>query len=374
MPILEVDGKAVIPQSRAIENYLAEAFGFRGANDIEGAQVEAITEQLRDLTVATREANNGGDAKKAEWYSENGGLAKGLALLEKALEKGKNGYFVGGKLSLADIVTYHILSAGLGPKEAALAAPVIAKFPHLVRLRDQVGANERIAAYVAKRNADAAKPTLIYFDGRGRGELARLLFTVAGQGFHDRRMKTVVGADGKLVQEEWMKSKASGRFPFLQMPVLEIDGVTIAQSRAIENLLARKFGLLGSNDVEATHAEAIVEQWRDVIYKHREEVKDEAKKAQWLAEGGGLDHQLGLFEKQLERGKNGYFVGGNLSLADIATFNYLCAPWWEGVYLGPFEPVLTLVKRHPHLHRLIQKVGAHERIAPYIAKRDAPKA
>ncbi|MDP2434319.1 MAG: glutathione S-transferase family protein, partial [archaeon] len=46
--------------------------------------------------------------------------------------------------------------------------------------------------------------------------------------------------------------KAAGKFPFGQVPILEIEGESapLAQSRAIEHYLAKQFGLIGSSPVE----------------------------------------------------------------------------------------------------------------------------
>ncbi len=47
------------------------------------------------------------------------------------------------------------------------------------------------------------------------------------------------------------------------MPVLEVDGVQIGQTIAINSFLARKAGLTGANEVEFALAEAIVDYLRD---------------------------------------------------------------------------------------------------------------
>ncbi len=42
------------------------------------------------------------------------------------------------------------------------------------------------------------------------------------------------------------------KYIYQKIPVLEIDGgkYTIAQSKAIERFLARRFGMFGANDIE----------------------------------------------------------------------------------------------------------------------------
>ncbi|CAJ0960459.1 unnamed protein product, partial [Mesorhabditis belari] len=82
-----------------------------------------------------------------------------------------------------------------------------------------------------------------YFDLGGRGEVTRQLFALAGIPFEDIRIKW----ENK---EEWEALKADT--PFGQLPTLEIDGgEKMAQSRAINRYLGRKFGFAGTNDFEA---------------------------------------------------------------------------------------------------------------------------
>lgn len=41
----------------------------------------------------------------------------------------------------------------------------------------------------------------------------------------------------------WPEVKKSGKYPFEQLPVLEVGNVTIAQSIAIARYLAREYGM-----------------------------------------------------------------------------------------------------------------------------------
>ena len=59
---------------------------------------------------------------------------------------------------------------------------------------------------------------LYYFNGRGRAEVARLIFAAAGQKYVDIRWE----------HNEWPLHK--GEMPLGQMPVLELDNVKLPQS------------------------------------------------------------------------------------------------------------------------------------------------
>jgi len=72
---------------------------------------------------------------------------------------------------------------------------------------------------------------LTYFDGRARGEVIRLLFAYQGVDYVDRRIK----------KDDWPAFKASAFAPFGALPVLEVDGIKLCQSKACARFLARKF-------------------------------------------------------------------------------------------------------------------------------------
>ena len=71
---------------------------------------------------------------------------------------------------------------------------------------------------------------LIYFNGRGAGEIIRQIFAVAKVEYEDHRVN----------RDDWPNLKPE--MPFGQMPVLEEDGKQLAQSQAIARYLSRKFG------------------------------------------------------------------------------------------------------------------------------------
>ena len=90
---------------------------------------------------------------------------------------------------------------------------------------------------------------LSYFNVRGRAETARMLLKAAGQQFEDYRYPFVL-KDGKPISPEWDADKS--KYIYEKLPVLEVDGgkYTIAQSKAIERFLARRFNMFGGNDGE----------------------------------------------------------------------------------------------------------------------------
>lgn len=51
--------------------------------------------------------------------------------------------------------------------------------------------------------------------------------------------------DVRLTSEEWKQQKTSGKYPLEQVPIFEVDGVTLCQSYAIEKFVANEVSLQG---------------------------------------------------------------------------------------------------------------------------------
>ncbi|PAV65592.1 hypothetical protein WR25_12291 [Diploscapter pachys] len=92
---------------------------------------------------------------------------------------------------------------------------------------------------------------LYYCESRGLGEAPRQLFALAEVPFEDVR----------LTGEKFMDLKPT--LPYGQLPVLEVDGVQIAQSAAIARFLGKKFGFAGKTEVEQAIVDGICDQWKD---------------------------------------------------------------------------------------------------------------
>jgi len=156
---------------------------------------------------------------------------------------------------------------------------------------------------------------LIYYNGRGRGEPARLLFEYAGVKYEDHRVE----------DETWPTVKPS--MPFGQLPVLEIDGkVMIAQSKAIYRFLGNEFNLVPKDHIEAARADMLVDANDDVKERYTPWYyeEDPAKKEEiWKKlETEHIAPFLDRYEKFLTSTGTGYFVNKTITWADIFLFNF----------------------------------------------------
>nr|XP_020142728.1 glutathione S-transferase A2-like [Microcebus murinus] len=84
----------------------------------------------------------------------------------------------------------------------------------------------------------AGKPKLHYFNVRGRMESIRWLLAAAGVEFEEQFI---------TCPEDWDKLKNDGRLMFGQVPMVEIDGMDLVQTRAILNYIASKHNLYGKD-------------------------------------------------------------------------------------------------------------------------------
>jgi len=211
----------------------------------------------------------------------------------------------------------------------------------------------------------APKYVLTYFDVRGRGEVTRLLFKVAGVEFEDKR----------LTFEEWGKEKenmkSAGKVPFGQLPVLEVDGTLLAQSMAIGRFVANELGFTPSTNLGKAQADMIVDGCSDFgekIVRPRFE-KDEVKKAQLEEEAkAATPGLLKCFEDILKanNGGKGFFVGDKLTFADISVFNILNYAWFD-----PNDPLSSPeeLKKFPILAEHYERIKNVPAIKKWLQER-----
>jgi len=113
VPVLEAGPDFALPQSKAIERYLASKFGMMGSTVEEAAWVDAVAEHVRDINTAYERKGTffmkdqeKKDEIMSKWLGEE--LPAMLGKLEKALP-GADGFAVGSKLSYADVLIFRLL-------------------------------------------------------------------------------------------------------------------------------------------------------------------------------------------------------------------------------------------------------------------------
>nr|XP_020035677.1 glutathione S-transferase alpha M14-like isoform X1 [Castor canadensis] len=171
------------------------------------------------------------------------------------------------------------------------------------------------------------KPILHYFNARGRMESIRWLLAAAGVEFEEKFIAT---------PEELEKLKTDGNLMFQQVPMVEIDGMKLVQSRAILNYIASKYDLYGKDMKERVLIDMYTEGMADlnemfILLPLSPPDEKDAKIA--LLKDRTVNRYLPVFENALKSHGQDYLVGNRLSKADIHLLEVL-------LYIEELDPSL----------------------------------
>jgi len=203
-----------------------------------------------------------------------------------------------------------------------------------------------------------AHPTLLYFNGKGRGETSRLMFAEAKVHFEDKRVEFA----------DWPKVKPTT--PTGQMPVLTLaDGKQYAESRAVDRIVARLCHLYGKDDHERAVIDYIYEIVKEAFDKFasiafaKGDSDEEKKKKMGDYYGSFLPPLVKAMETQLKSHAEGkHHFTSSVSLADIVAFDFFSQQRAANA---------NLLQSAPALNGLIDRVGALPNIAAHVRARPA---
>ncbi|CAH1801197.1 unnamed protein product [Owenia fusiformis] len=200
---------------------------------------------------------------------------------------------------------------------------------------------------------------LMYFKGRGNGELLRLLFAQAEVKYEDVR----------LTGEEWQKIKPTS--PFGVMPMLQIDDTLVGETGTIARYIARENGLGGKTSVEQALAESVFDSMGDVksAFGKAYYEKDDERKAEFFKQATEtLDKWFGFISTIYTKNNEGkgWLVGDSLTFADIAVFSMI-----DLLSIKMLADAASVVDKHPLMVSLRDKVAALPNIAKWLKERPA---
>jgi len=221
------------------------------------------------------------------------------------------------------------------------------------------------------------KYTLTYFDIRGLAETARLMFAAAGVEYTDVRYSLTFGTPGDfstIVRPEFDAAKAAGELNMSggKLPLLEVDGVKVGQSKAIERYLMTALNLAGSSPMQAAQMDAVGEMVRDIkdAYNKAKAGKDkgspelEAAMKEWFDEK--LPASVALIEQMIPASEGPYAFGAAISYADIVLFQFLATP---GGFFDNTEGAKAAFQGCANIKRAMETTAANEKLVAYIAGR-----
>ena len=127
---------------------------------------------------------------------------------------------------------------------------------------------------------------LTYFNVRGLAETSRILLAIGGEEYEDFRypLEVVDMTKHEMVKKEFDQDKLEGKLvsSLNKVPFLDVEGVIIPQSKAIERYLARRFNLMGDTDLQSAQIDSICEcvrEFKDMYQKVRAKPEDEKSDA-----------------------------------------------------------------------------------------------
>lgn len=197
------------------------------------------------------------------------------------------------------------------------------------------------------------KYKLSYFPLRGRAEAIRITFAVAGVEFDDILVNL----------EEWFtKLKHSGLSPSGQLPILEVDGTVLTQSKAILSYLAKEFNLAPEGNLQQAQADSLAhvvnELETTLTEAYGEKDPERKEKAMKTATEEVIPDKCGYFEKILSANKNGFFIGEKFTYADIVVFTFLNSYFMK----GKAEGIPEGLKKFPSLSAWYERVRTQPKI------------
>jgi glutathione S-transferase len=202
------------------------------------------------------------------------------------------------------------------------------------------------------------KLTLTYFDfDGGRGEPARLALHIGGVAFEDKR----------IAMNDWPALR--DKTPFQAMPVLEVDGNSIAHSNTINRYVGKISGLYPKDDWQAALCDEVMDAAEDIgsrIGGTMQMGADEKKKAREALAAGAIPRFIQQLELRLKAGGGEWFVEKRITVADLKVFGLV--RWLRSGALDNIPK--DLVDRvAPALVTHNERVAAHPKVAAYYASR-----
>ena len=168
------------------------------------------------------------------------------------------------------------------------------------------------------------KLKLIYFDQPfWRAEIARLCLFMSDIEFEDFR---ITNEDLSYLKQHGELSDGSV-IPFRQLPVLVIEGESIAQTGAIARICGKLGDMYPKDIIGAGKVDQVIDTVTDinVLINPSMHESDPAIKRQMRDDlsSDALPKYFGYLEKILEANDSGWFVGDEMTVADIAVWSML---------------------------------------------------
>jgi glutathione S-transferase len=208
------------------------------------------------------------------------------------------------------------------------------------------------------------KITFIYLNAPfWRAEIGRIALHIGNIDFEDTRIS----------RDEFLRSRKTGKLddgtviPFRQIPCLNVDGLSINQTGGISRFCGKMSGLYPiENAVDAALIDQVIDMATDltVLLGPSGKEKNEEKKRSMrekLAQGA-LVQKISFLEELLVGGKGDWFVGKNITIADLAIWRLM---GWLTSGMIDYLPT-SLISPFPNLKRVCLNVEKHPKVIEWV--------
>jgi glutathione S-transferase len=189
---------------------------------------------------------------------------------------------------------------------------------------------------------------LHYFKGRGRAETTRWMLAVNRISFENVPIET---------PDSLAALRATGKLPFDQLPLLEIDGQNLSQSSAMIRYLARRGGYYGKTDDDALWCDLTAGAVADFAEGAMQAAFQPTAKIAVNALRARFTKFAPKFEARIADNGSGYCVGEGITFADVVLA--------EAVN-GYLDWCPDILEDSPELTSLYRRVIADAGIADYL--------
>jgi len=156
-----------------------------------------------------------------------------------------------------------------------------------------------------------------------RAEVARLPLFMSNIEFEDFR---ITSDDNRYLKENGML-KDGTIIPFRQLPVLVAKGQSIAQTGAIARICGKLSGMYPKDVIEAGRVDQIIDTVTDINELLNPSMREDdpviKKQMRAALSNDALPKYFGYLEEILEANNSGWFVGEDMTIADIAVWSLL---------------------------------------------------
>ena len=178
--------------------------------------------------------------------------------------------------------------------------------------------------------------------------------------------------DYRIEKDEYENFKRTGKLPnnqiapFKQLPVLEVDGKIFSQTGAIARYCGKLSGLYPiNNDYDAALIDQVIEASQDINFMYtlsnRDKDPEKKKLAREILSTKHLPKWFQFLENLIiSNNKSIWFVGENMSIADLAVWRllgWLTSGMIDGVPKDILEPYqnLKLMRKEVYKHPKVKE-------------------